>query len=39
MAAGVVMNFTLSGHIIVMTDPCIVGVEIKIYRFDVITMV
>ena len=29
---------TLSGHIIVMANPCVVGVEIKIHRLDVITM-
>ena len=28
----------LSGHIIVVIDPCMVGVEMKIHRFDVMTM-
>ena len=27
----------LSGHIIVIADPCMVGVEMKIHRFDVLT--
>ena len=29
---------TLSGHIITMANPCMVDVEIKINRFDVITI-
>ena len=27
----------LSGHIIVIADPCMVSVEMKIHRFDIIT--
>ena len=29
---------TLSGHIIVIADPCMVGVQMKIHRFDVMPM-
>ena len=29
---------TLSGQIIVMADPCMVGFKMKIHRFDIITM-
>ena len=29
---------TLSGHIVTMADTRIVGIEIRIHRFDVITM-
>ena len=28
----------LSGHIVATANPCVVGVEIRIHRFDVITM-
>ena len=28
----------LSGQIILMADPCVMGVEMKIHRFDVVTM-
>ena len=27
----------LSGHIIVIVDPCVIGVEMKIHKFDVST--
>ena len=37
MAAGTVMKLvTLSGHIIIMADPCMAGVKMKIKRFDII---
>ena len=41
-AAGTALNLsliTLSGQIILAVDPCLMGVEMRIQRFDMIVMI